>query len=241
MKSTKFSASELSKKLDQKRKSAREEARRKKLEEETLHNEIVRINEKLEIIKAYLDTLIQQIAYTALPLALEGIREMGIDDDIYENCGELLESLGFDLDLKDIETLSIISLSKKLKSLNQEEIKVLEQKLRLNLSKFNEISTSEYGLNAQLVRFNKVENSIIFCEKYLLYMKNILERYDENEWVDSDIDLFKLDKIIRHIKPSLDKFVMYGQEEEEYLQTLKWTKNTKSVLDDYWFNASNLY
>ena len=72
-------------------------------------------------------------------------------------------------------------------------------------------------------------------------MKNILERYDENEWVDSDIDLFKLDKIIRHIKPSLDKFVMYGQEEEEYLQTLKWTKNTKSVLDDYWFNASNLY
>ena len=92
MKSTKFSASELSKKLDQKRKSAREEARRKKLEEETLHNEIVRINEKLEIIKAYLDTLIQQIAYTALPLALEGIREMGIDDDIYENCGELLES-----------------------------------------------------------------------------------------------------------------------------------------------------
>jgi hypothetical protein len=174
MKSTKFSASELSKKLGQKRKSAREEARRKKLEEETLHNEIVRINEKLEIIKAYLDTLIQQIAYTALPLALEGIREMGIDDDIYENCGELLESLGFDLDLKDIETLSIISLSKKLKSLNQEEIKVLEQKLRLNLSKFNEISTSEYGLNAQLVRFNKVENSIIFCEKYLLYMKKFV-------------------------------------------------------------------
>jgi hypothetical protein len=242
---TKLSTSELRKKLEQNRKKARDEARRKKIADDNQSKELLKIEAQIKANKEYFIKVLQEIASDAINVAIEGGSTIELDPDKYKLCSEFLMELGFGIDLKDLrnedlDTLSVIYLGRKLRALTSSNLKILEEKIRLLLYKFISISSNEIELKNCLLRLDKEKNSIIFCERFLLYMKKISDDYDNNKFLDSEVNLVKLDRIIYHSQSFIKNFISSEMNQGDHLTSIKW-KNTKFNSKDFWFNSSTLF
>lgn len=230
----KLAASEIKAKLEKKKKAAREVARLNKIKIAGRQKELERIAAEKKAEEDFLNLLLREIAEDAVPLALDGAKEMGLDGDIYSYCHEYLEKLGFDFGYQDLETYSIIFLRKKLKSMDRNNLNTLHQSLLENINKF--ISESDYELRNSLIRISKEIDPIVFCEKYLLYSKKLLQD-STSDILDSPVNSF----FLQRISSIVNEFIPYNLEQDEYLTSLKWDKNIKLKSEDFWFNVATLY
>jgi hypothetical protein len=269
MATSKFSVTQLRKKLEQTKKVVQEEERQKKIQEKKKLDEVRRVeSERLKEIKRleserielenqfnkkqeYLISLLNGIAKNAIPMALEGIQEIELESDLYEECSVTLEDLGFEFDIQDLETFSLISLSKKIKKLNKQDLDILVEQVQLIMAKFKSIGNK--NIFEKVSRIYETQDKKLFCEKSILFFEKIFIDSDDEEYLNSEEyyedeedpkpssnELEKLLSIKKYVKPILKIYLPYSIDHDSFIVKMRWKKRGTIDNNKFWFNSAAL-
>jgi hypothetical protein len=263
MNAIKISAKEIQTKLKENKKKAEERMQKAKLATEKRkierENEKARIEKKrkekekrqkeIEDLIEYRFSLIDQIAPISIEAALSGNINQEIDSDVYEECFQELEDLGFTFGKTSLETASIQYLNKKLKTHTRTELKKLAGEIRKDINFLLKQKMRSY--RNQLEEIQKIDDELFHCYKALIFFRRRLVESDDLEYDFMEIDFVEepIDEktnnefieFTRRVQELVEEYLPYEFNDEVHKVFLVWNFVKSDIENDYyWFNVKML-
>jgi hypothetical protein len=242
----KLSATELNKKLAEKKVIARNEKRLAKLEQAKINKEREAELEALRLDQEWRNELLLELSKKTLELALERKTSIELSKEVYEELGDYLENdLGFKLTSISQEAHTKNFLNKKLRNLNTDEIKNLSTFLRFhekNVERLEIFNTKDIA---------NISDDHLFCEQFLIFLSRKRNEYRYHHLLESEgiastnlsMGFYDFNKIVDGISNVIDDYIpnSWIYDENGYIYQIDWSRKTRSKNSLSWFNSENLY
>ena len=259
----KISAKEIQSKLKENKKKTEEMMQKAKLFAEQIKNardkEKERIEKKrkekveqlreIEDLIEYRFSLIDQMAPQVIEAALGGNINREIDSDVYEECYQELEDLGFTFSKTSLETASILHLQRKLKAHTKPELKKLSEEIRKDINFLLEQKMRSF--RNQMEEIQKIDDESFYLYKALIFFRRrLIESNDlEHDFLELDLVENPIDEktntkfleFTERIENLVEQYLPYEFNEEVHKVFLIWNYVKSDIeIDSYWFNVKML-